>query len=87
MIATVSEGHVRVDFAPGTAAASDTPPGPGQCTWLDRGFRSGEPTNMGLDGDLAATHYLVDAAFGASAFYVQAYNNGHGVMVITHIGP
>lgn len=49
-------GKLGIDFTfkGGTQAATAKQPGPGECAWLDRGFRSGEPrkmswSNRGLD--------------------------------------
>ena len=44
----VSNPHVFVEitFKPGTAGAGVQAPNPGQCTWIDRGLRAGEPTKM-----------------------------------------
>ena len=47
----VSNPHVFVEitFKPGTAGAGVRAPDPGQCTWIDRGFRPGEPAKLLFD--------------------------------------
>lgn len=47
----VSNPHVFVEitFKPGTAGAGVQPPKPGECTWIDRGMRQGEPTKILYD--------------------------------------
>ena len=52
----VSNPHVFVEiiFKPGTAGAGVQAPSPGECTWIDRGFRSGEPTKMLYDDNAVA---------------------------------
>jgi len=41
--------HMTVFFHPAATPAS---PGPGECVWMDRTFRPGEPTNLWLSGDV-----------------------------------
>ena len=43
--------NVTIDFAAGTQGASARTPilTPGQCSWVDRGFRPGEPTQIRLE--------------------------------------
>jgi len=52
----VSNPHVFVEitFAPGTAGAGVRAPDPGQCTWIARGLRGGEPHKMIFD-DMAVS--------------------------------
>jgi len=52
----VSDPHVFVEisFKPGTAGAGVQAPSPGECTWIDRGFRSGEPTKLLFDDNTVA---------------------------------
>ena len=47
----VSNPHVFVEitFKPGTAGAGTQAPAPGECTWIDRGLRSGEPNKILFD--------------------------------------
>jgi hypothetical protein len=43
--------NVTIDFAAGTQGAGARIPilNPGQCSWVDRGFRTGEPTQIRLE--------------------------------------
>ena len=43
--------NVTIDFAAGTQGAAVRKPNlnPGQCSWIDRGFRQGEPTQIRLE--------------------------------------
>jgi len=43
--------NVTIDFAAGTQGAGARTPilNPGQCSWVDRGFRKGEPTQIRLE--------------------------------------
>ena len=43
--------NMTIDFAPGTQAAGTGKPNlnPGQCSWIDRGFRPGEPPQIRLE--------------------------------------
>lgn len=43
--------NVTIDFAPGTQGAGTGKPNlnPGQCSWIDRGFRPGEPPQIHLE--------------------------------------
>ena len=40
------EAFVHIKFKPGTAGAAVRAPRAGECTWIDRGFRAGEPTKL-----------------------------------------
>jgi hypothetical protein len=84
MAATVTAGQIRVSFTPGNTAAM---PGAGQCVWIDRGFRAGEPAVLLLTGDAAGARYFTDAVFANTTFYAHVYNNGSGAMVVTRVGP
>jgi len=52
----VSDPHVFVEitFKPGTAGAGVKAPDPGECTWIDRGFRAGEPNKLIFDDNAVA---------------------------------
>ncbi len=41
-----SDGHIQLYFSAGRHGAGVAPPRPGECTWLDRGLRSGEPRTL-----------------------------------------
>ncbi|MCP3971984.1 MAG: hypothetical protein GY717_17005 [Rhodobacteraceae bacterium] len=62
----VSNPHVFVEitFQPGTAGAGVQAPDPGQCTWIDRGFRPGEPNKMIYDDHAVAWTQTVCRAGG-----------------------
>lgn len=40
------EAFVSITFRGGMMGAAVRPPRPGECTWIDRGFRRGEPTKL-----------------------------------------
>ena len=61
-------------------------PKAGQCTWVDRGFRAGEPNVLSLAGDRDGTTYLLNGMLSGDRFYVHAYNDNNGRMVVTRIG-
>ena len=84
MVATVVIGTIRVTFTPGTTPAM---PASGECVWLDRGFREGEPGVLRFAGDLADARYLADAIFGNTTFYAHVYDDGAGAMIVTRVGP
>jgi len=37
---------IQIHFRGASAGSSQRQPGPGECAWLDRGFRPGEPTML-----------------------------------------
>lgn len=80
----LANGTIQLRFDP-SASAGDAQPG--QCAWIDRGFRSGEPTTLSLRGDRRGMNYLLDGMLSGDRFYVHGYNNGSGAMVVTRIGP
>ena len=88
MMAEVSAGNtVRGRFEPARAGASDAPPAVGECAWLDRGFRSGEPNNLLVQGNGHHANYLLDAVRTAGTFQAHVHNNQRGAMVVDRIGP
>ena len=88
MVAEVRAGaQVKVKFQGGADAASNTPPTPGQCSWLDRGFRPEEPAVLAVAGDASHATYLVDSLIRGETFYAHVYNDGQGSMMVTRIGP
>jgi len=88
MMAEVSAGNtVRVRFDPGRQGAGSNPPGAGQCAWLDRGFRSGEPNILLVQGNGRHADYVIDAVRKGETFYAHIYNNRRGAMVVDRIGP
>ncbi|MCC6305465.1 MAG: hypothetical protein IT545_09740 [Rhodobacteraceae bacterium] len=82
-----ASGQIRLAFVAGTAAGATTPPGPGQCTWLDRGFRAGEPAVLELAGNPGGVRYLIDGLLSGGTFFAHVYNNGAGAMIVTRVGP
>lgn len=81
-------GQLTVRFAPGAQAGSLGAPGPGTCTWLDRGFRDGEPAQLFLaGGDPAGALYLLGGILRGEVFYAHVYNTGSGSMRVTRVGP
>lgn len=88
MMAEVSAGNtVRVRFDPGDSGASASPPRRGQCAWLDRAFRSGEPTVLLVKGNAGHADYIIDAVRQGETFYAHIHNNRRGAMVVDRIGP
>ncbi len=88
MLAEVSAGNtVRVRFDPGRQGAGSNPPEAGECAWLDRGFRSGEPNILMVQGNGRHADYIIDAVRKGEAFYAHIYNNRRGAMVVERIGP
>lgn len=81
-------GAVNLGFRAGGQAASAGAPAAGECRWLDRGFRQGEPTRMILpSGNAQNALYLVGALVRGETFYVHVFNDGSGNMRITRVGP
>jgi hypothetical protein len=80
-----ANGSMRVFFTPAAQGANTAPPGPGQCTFLDRALRPGEPTD--LLTTFGAARSLVDAMVSGGAFDVHVFNNNQGAMQVTRVGP
>lgn len=88
MMAEVSAGNtVRVRFDPGRQGAGSNPPNAGECAWLDRGFRSGEPNILLIQGNGRHADYVLDAVRKGDTFYAHVHNNRRGAMVVDRIGP
>lgn len=84
MVATMkSNGTIALRFAAGTEAGVAQP---GQCTWVDRGFREGEPNVLSLASDRQGTMYLLNHMLSGDRFYVHVYNDNNGRMVVTRTG-
>jgi hypothetical protein len=86
MNAEIFGGVIIVHFEPTDVGVGVAPPGPGQCGWLDRGYRPGEPATLKYSGDPEGVHYLVDGVVGGGNFYVHVHKDG-GSMVVHRIGP
>lgn len=81
-------GQLTLRFAPGSQAGSLGAPTAGSCTWLDRGFRAGEPAQLYLaGGDPAGALYLLGGFLRGEVFYAHVYNTGSGSMRVTRVGP
>ena len=84
MVATIkSNATISLRFSPGSEPGVAQA---GQCTWVDRGFRAGEPNVLSLAGDRDGTTYLLNGMLSGDRFYVHAYNDNNGRMVVTRIG-
>jgi hypothetical protein len=81
----LGDGAMRVFFVPAAQGANSAPPGPGQCTFLDRALRPGEPHV--LLSTFQAAHILVDTMVSGGAFDVHVFNNNQGAMQVTRVGP
>ncbi|MCI2400719.1 hypothetical protein [Aliiroseovarius subalbicans] len=79
-----------------TGALKRTPP-PGACSWLDRPVAKTEPAQMTLSSETYPAHKetrvaispfttLATWATSDQVFYVHAYNNGNGTLVVTKLG-
>lgn len=88
MMAEVSAGNtVRVRFDAGKEAASSSPPAEGECRWLDRAFRSGEPNILLVRGNGKHADYIIDSVRKGETFYAHIYNTGRGTMMVERVGP
>jgi len=91
MLASVAaNGGLSLQFAAGTMGIGlgTSTPTPGECRWLDRAFRAGEPTRLALpSGNPGNAQYLIDAMLRGETFYAHVYNDGAGNMRITRVGP
>jgi hypothetical protein len=84
-IANDGSNGVRITFQPGPGAA---PQGlsPGQGTWSDRTFRPGEPTTI-CDTAASAARYVGKLVQSGQYVILQVYNDGHGCLRVTRVGP
>lgn len=80
----LADASIQLRFAPGNTAGEAEA---GQCTWIDRGFRAGEPNILSLPRDRRGMDYLLNGMLSGDRFYLHGYNNGSGAMVVTRIGP
>jgi hypothetical protein len=86
MKAEIFAGTIIVRFEPTDVGAGVAPPAPGQCGWLDRGYRPGEPASLQYSGYPDGVRYLADGVFRGGNFYVHVHKNGDSMMV-DRIGP
>jgi hypothetical protein len=84
MVITSNGQNVRIRFQPGRSAAHEGL-SPGQCTWSDRAFRPGEPTTI-CDNSARAASYVGQLIQGQYVI-LQVFNDGHGCMKVTRVGP
>jgi hypothetical protein len=59
---------------------------PGQCAWADRALRPGEPTTI-CDDRTRAAQYAGLLARSDKYVIVYVYNDNHGCMRVTRVGP
>lgn len=84
MVATIkSNATISLSFSPGSEAGVAQA---GKCTWVDRGFRAGEPNVLSLASDRNGTAYLLDGMLSGDRFYVHVYNDNNDRMVVTRTG-
>lgn len=76
---------VKIGFQAGAGAATQGL-SPGQCTWSDRAFRSGEPTTI-CDSGSSASQYVGLLVRSDQYAILQVYNDGRGCMRVTRVGP
>jgi hypothetical protein len=81
----LANGTLRVFFTPAGQGANTAPPAPGQCTWLDRAFRPGEPTV--LLSNYGTARVFIDAMVSGGTFNAHVFNNNQGAMQVTRVGP
>lgn len=79
-----ASGSIRLDFAGGQVAGS---PRAGECSWVDRGFRPGEPTVLAMRNNRNGAEYMLRGMLDSGRFFVHAYNDGGGRMIVTRTGP
>jgi hypothetical protein len=86
MKAEIFAGRIIVRFEPTDVGAGVAPPGPGQCSWLDRGYRPGEPASLQYSGNPDGLRYLANGVFRGGNFYVHVHKDGDSMMV-DRVGP
>ncbi|ANV85095.1 hypothetical protein AWQ21_12335 [Picosynechococcus sp. PCC 7003] len=77
-IVNTGNNNVRINFR---AAAGSAPQGlqPGECSWQDRAFRSGEPTVI-CDTSARAVQYVSKLVQSNEYATLQVFNNNQGCM-------
>lgn len=77
-IVNMGNNNVRINFR---AAAGSAPQGlqPGECSWQDRAFRSGEPTVI-CDTSARAVQYVSKLVQSNEYATLQVFNNNQGCM-------
>ena len=84
-IANDGSNGVRIRFQPGRGAAHEGL-SPGQATWSDRALRPGEPTTI-CDSGTSAAAYVGQLVQSSQYVILQVYNDGHGCLRVTRVGP
>lgn len=84
-IANDGSNGVRINFQRGAGAATSGL-SPGQCTWSDRAINSAEPATI-CDSGASAAQYVGALVQADQNAIVQVYNDGHGCMKVTRVGP
>src|SRR5260370_12673289 len=79
MKAEIFAGTVIVRFEPTDVGAGVAPPGPGQCGWLDRGYRPAEPASLRCSGNPDGVRYLGAAVLRGGNFYVYGHRAGYAI--------
>ncbi len=79
-----SNGSIQLDFAAGRSAGA---PSAGECTWVDRAFRPGEPTILAMRQNRPGAEYMLRGMLNHGRFFVHAYNDGGSRMMVTRTGP
>jgi len=88
MVATLEAGgDLRITFTPTSVGTGAVAPGGGECGFLDRGFRPGEPSLLLFRGDRNGIHVLIEAMLNDAPFILNVFNDNEGSMVVTGIGP
>jgi hypothetical protein len=81
----LANGTMRMFFTPAFEGANNAPPQAGQCTWLDRAFRDGEPHV--LLTTYGEARIFLDAMVAGRPFNAHVFNNKAGAMQVTRVGP
>jgi len=81
----LANGTMRVFFTPADEGANTAPPRAGQCTWLDRAFRPGEPHV--LLSTFCEARIFIDTMVSGGAFNAHVFNSNAGAMQVTRVGP
>lgn len=70
---------VTVHFTKASVGASQSPPRPGQCVWLDRGMRAEEPTELVFKGK---ANPFLELKVSASGLSVGRWGRGKSIYII-----
>jgi len=84
-VTSVGSTGVQIRFQAARGAVSSGL-APGQCAWADRALRPGEPTTI-CDDRTRAAQYAGLLARSDKYVIVYVYNDNHGCMRVTRVGP